>query len=357
MKVKIDSTPLTGGHAVRGVGAYTRMLSEALKSNKEIALVDDDSFDIFHYPYFDLFFHTLPDNLSKPTIVTIHDVIPLLYPNYYMPGIKGKINLKKQTKALKKVKYIITDSETSKKDIIRFLKVPAAKIIPIYLAPDPVFKIIKNKTALNVIKDKYDLPEKFVLYVGDINYNKNVETLARACINYKIHLVIVGKSAGGINEVISDFKVKGIRDIARSLLGQTHPELAHYRFLAKLFASKYIVTLGFVDDADLVKIYNLANMYCQPSLYEGFGLPPLQALACGVPVISSKTQTLVEVLEKGAVYFEPTDVDGLINQINSLTKDKGIRESIIKEGTKQLGKFNWDKTAKETISVYKKALQ
>lgn len=357
MKIKIDSTPLMGGHAVRGIGEYTRLLCEALKNTQSVTLVEDGSFDVLHYTYFDLFFHTLPDNFSKPVVITIHDVIPLLYPKHYKPGIRGKLNLKKQINSLKKVKFVITDSETSKKDIIRFLDVPEDKIVPIYLAFDPIYKKVKDKEKLKVIKEKYNLPDKFVLYVGDINYNKNIELLTRACIKNKTDLVIVGKSAGNINHAIANFKGKGIRDVVRSLSGQTHPELVHYQSLAKLFESKHVSTLGFVENADLVGIYNLASIYCQPSLYEGFGLPPLQALACDVPVVASRTQTLVEVLEKGAIYFKPSDIDDLINKIESLLNDQSLRESTIKEGSKRLKNFSWEKTAQETIKVYKKALQ
>jgi len=356
MKVKIENSALSGGHAVRGVGSYTRSLINALGKLPNIQLVED-GWDVFHYPYFDLFSHTLPDALEKPTIVTIHDVIPLLYPKHYKAGLRGNINFKRQISALKNVKYIITDSETSKKDIVRFLEVPAKKVVPIYLAPDPVYKKIKDKKNLKDIIKKFALPEKFVLYVGDVNYNKNVETLARACIRSKIHLVIVGKNAAELEKVIGSYSTKGPRDLVRKAFGLTHPELEHYKKLANLFASKYIQRLGFIENQDLVAIFNLASVYCQPSLYEGFGLPPLQALACGIPVVASKTQTLVEVLENGAIYFEACDARDLINKIDTVLQDSKVKNEIVKNGQIRLKQFNWSITAKETAVVYKKALR
>src|SRR3989344_2099875 len=134
MKVAIDSAPLTGGHGVRGVGTYTRELTQELEKLKgEDSLIiesvdfrktDLSKFDIVHYPYFDLFFHTLPIQKSARTVVTIYDVIPLIYPKHYPSGIRGKVNFFLQKYSLKNVDAIITDSETSKKDIARLLGVP-----------------------------------------------------------------------------------------------------------------------------------------------------------------------------------------------------------------------------------------
>lgn len=329
MKVFVDKNPLSGGHAVRGVGFYTKNLISSLEKIKKVKLVDNlQSADLVHYPYFDLFFPTFKIT-KKPTLVTVHDVIPLLYPDHYPPGFRGKINFIRQRQALKSVRQIITDSETSKKDITRFLGVRPDKISVVYLAADKKFKKVNNKKLLDELRKKYHLPDNFIFYVGDVNYNKNLETLCKACIKAKKYLVIAGKAA----VEIKDQRLK-------------NREQAHLKDLLKLFESKYINLLGFVPDEDLVILHNLAEVYVQPSLYEGFGLPPLQSLACGTPVIASKTNTLVEILGDAAFYFDPADINALVEL---LKKDN------LKVG-KLPRKYSWKKTAKKTFEVYQKAL-
>src|SRR3989344_1337554 len=174
MKVALDISPLKTGHKVRGIGSYTQQLVEEFKKGDygiDFEFFDSQNFssssDLIHYPYFDLFFHTLPIKKAKPRIVTIHDVIPLVFPKFFPIGIKGALNLFLQKRALAKVDAVICDSETSKKDIISKLSFPGEKIRVVYLAPGPNFKKI-NTSQLFKIKNKYSLPEKFVLYVGDV---------------------------------------------------------------------------------------------------------------------------------------------------------------------------------------------
>src|SRR3989344_5080220 len=173
LKLYIEDSPLRSGHAVRGIGMYTRSLKNELAKSVELVGREDNP-DIILYPYFDLFHNTLKIKNGEKVVVMIHDVIPLLYPENYPPGIRGNLNLLKQKRELKKTKAILSDSETSKKDIIRLLNVDADKVFPTHLAPNPLVQPVKQKNKLMEVKEKYSLPEKFVLYVGDINYNKNV---------------------------------------------------------------------------------------------------------------------------------------------------------------------------------------
>ncbi|MDP1744542.1 MAG: glycosyltransferase, partial [Bacteroidota bacterium] len=146
IKVFIDNSPLTSGHAVRGIGNYTRNLIEGIKRNNVIQLVDlADQPDIIHYPYFDVFYYSLPINKKHPTVVTIHDVIPLVFPQHYPPGLKGKIVHQLQKIALSNVDAVITDSECSKTDIINYLHYPSEKIFVTYLAAGQNFhQLSKN---------------------------------------------------------------------------------------------------------------------------------------------------------------------------------------------------------------------
>jgi glycosyltransferase involved in cell wall biosynthesis len=337
MKVAIDSGPLTSGHAVRGIGVNTRELLEGFKSisHKGVQIEDVDfskddlsKYDIVHHQYFRPFFVDLP--FTKPAgkvVLTIHDLIPLIYPKHYPAGLKGAINFMINKYLIKEnVDVIITISETSKKDICRFLGVDPGKVHVIYLAPRSVFKKIENFCTLSVrnskleIAKRYGFPESFALYVGDVNYNKNIPGLVKACEIAKIPLVICGKQAKGIEE-----------------LDLNHPELKHL----KNVDWSGVTRLGFIPDEDLVAIYNLATVYVHPSFYEGFGLPVLEAVACGTPIAVAKSQCMVEVMGDDFSYCDPHDAKSIAKAILNPNKNKKLPRNYL-----------WGKTAKETYRLY-----
>lgn len=330
MRVAVDSGPLSSGHKVRGVGWYTGELIRALgKRVDAVDFVNADlgAYDIVHYPYFSPFQRTLP--LRKPAkrmVVTIHDLIPLIYPRHYPSGIVGSINFFLQRLALKNADVVITDTETSKKDIVRFLKINPEKIFVVYLAAREIFKKLDSK-GLELIRKKYDLPQKFVLYVGDINYNKNIPNLVKACELAKMQLVICGKQASRLEE-----------------LDLNHPELSHLKpVITRL---KKVKRLGFVPEEDLVAIYNLADVYCQPSFYEGFGLPVLEALACGTKVVAARTQALVEITEGAVIFTDQQDPEKMAEAFK-----KNIEKPHLPRN------YSWRLTADETFEVYKKVFE
>lgn len=372
MRIAIDNGPLTSGHSIRGIGVHTRELGEELKKliTKELQIefvdftkIDLSRYDIVHYPYFHPFFITLP--FVKPAgkiVVTIHDLIPLIYPEHYPPGLKGNLRFLIQKFLLKNVDAIITISETSKKDICRFLSVQPDKVHVVYLAPRKIFKKLSRGAGSGFareIKKRYGLPERFVLYVGDVNYNKNIPALIKTCKLAKIPLVICGKQAQEIEEQGRGLDVlTGPSDWIRFLFDLPHPELAHFEEMIGAFRTGHqIVRLGFVSDRDLVAIYNLASVYCQPSLYEGFGLPVLEAFACGTPVVASKTQALVEVGGDGALYADANDSNDIAKKILEVVNKPDIKNILVKNGTKIVKKFSWDKTAGETLNVYRKVYE
>ncbi|MFC1625150.1 glycosyltransferase family 4 protein [Patescibacteria group bacterium] len=240
---------------------------------------------------------------------------------------------------IKKVDAIITISETSKKDIVRILNINPKKIFVTYLAPRNIFKKIENKDILEKIAKKYNLPSEFVLYVGDVNYNKNILTLAKACKNIKKPLVIVGKQAS--DEAIDKSHIENKPFID---------------FLRKYQDDKDVIRLGYVKDEDLVYIYNLAQVYCQPSFYEGFGLPVIEALACGLPVVASKIQTHVEVFNDSALYVNAKDYLDFSKKIKMVIEDEKLRVNLINNGLKRTKEYSWKKTADKTYKVYKSLL-
>jgi glycosyltransferase involved in cell wall biosynthesis len=221
------------------------------------------------------------------------------------------------------------------------------KVHVVYSAPKSVFKKIKDDERLERVKEKYSLPENFFLYVGDVNYNKNIPTLLKAVKRAGKNLIIVGKQAKDIEGAGLGLEaLTGPMDWVRYLFGVPHPENAHYEKLLKLVKSTdKIRRLGFVSDEDLSVIYNLADTCVQPSFYEGFGLPILEAIESGTSVIASKINAHKEMAGDAAVYFGPKNV-------SELTK-------LLKKGVKKKGglprKYSWEKTAIETYNVYKSA--
>lgn len=331
LKVYLDTKPLVGSHAVRGIGTYTRNLEQELGKSRDVKLIHTQKdADLVHLPYFDLFFNTLKVDKNVPTIVTIYDVIPLIYPKQYPPGIRGRLNFLRQKKELAKVAAIITISETSKKDIVRFLDTPPEKVHSIHLAPGRSFKKLE-------IAKRYGLPQRFVLYVGDVNYNKNLSALAAACKKIGTPLVMVGKQA------------------AQKDINLRHPENHSFaQFLKEYGREPQVMRIGFVPDSDLVKIYNLATVYCQPSLYEGFGLPVLEAMACGTPVVAARTQALVETAEGEAIFVDPKSAADIASGLMKVLENPELQRELSERGLEHVKRFSWAKTVDETIQVYQK---
>ncbi len=343
MKVAIDVSPLRNENRYRGVGTYTNQLVKSLQSLKikdfscqliENRKIPQDT-DLIHYPFFDPFFLTLPFKKSRPTIVSIHDVIPLIFPEHYPAGLRGSLKLQVQKFSLKGVRAIITDSENSKKDVFKYLNYPKNKIYVVHLAPAKEFKLIKNQQALRAVKNKYQLPEKFVLYVGDVNYNKNIPGLIKALtgLKEKMSLVLVGKA----------FKDESLKETQEII-----------QLINSLKLNKKVRRLGWIPDKDLVAVYNLASVYCQPSFYEGFGLPVLEAMACGCPVVAANNSSLPEICGQTAVMVDPYNLDEIIKGLNKALEKK---EELKAKGFQQVKKFSWQKTAQETYEVYQKVVR
>lgn len=352
MRVAIDVSPLKTGHKFRGIGFYTERLVEALKKfdkeNEYIltshqSLVTSHQFDLIHYPYFDLFFLTLPIKKHAPVAVTIHDVIPLVFPEHYPKGLKGWCKLQRQKLSLKNVRVVITDSQNSKKDIVKYLGFSKDKIFVVPLASGEEFKPLAISHQLLVkTRRKYSLPERFILYVGDVNWNKNIPGLIKAfktierLNNEAIKLVLVSKALEDKN------------------LPETKTIL---RLIKELGLNNRIKILGFVPTKDLVAIYNLAAVYCQPSFYEGFGLPVLEAMACGTPIVCSKTSSLLEVAGDAAIFVDPKDIKSISQGIKHVIENEEVKETFRKKSISRANQFSWKKTAEKTIGVYKKILR
>lgn len=362
MRIAIDKSSFQTDHRVRGVGFYTERLIKALqkvdKRNQYIFFTRGEKIpkcDLLHYPYFDLFSLTLPFVKSVKTVVTVHDLTPLVFPDKFPKGAKGWIRYQIQRQSLRGVNAIITDSKNSKKDIVKFIGFPEAKIHVVPLASDEEFRKLETRSKklearnqMLKVRSKYGLPEKFVLYVGDVNWNKNIQGLIKAFHKLKFQSSNLKTTAQNLKLAL----------VGKAFLDETLPEVQKILQLFKILkCGKDVLRLGFVPTEDLVAIYNLAAVYVQPSFYEGFGLPVLEAMACGTPVVCANTSSLPEVGGKAGVYVDPYDVNDIARGISEvLHYNDTYHCGKVEEGLKQASKFSWEKTARETIRVYEKVM-
>ena len=352
MKIAIDISPISNdslvGHRVRGVGFYVDCLKRSLikyfPDNKYIFFTRGEKLpkdiDLIHYPYFDPFFLTLPLFNRYKTIVTVHDLTPMVFPKYFPKGVRGNFKWFIQKTSLRRASLIIADSLSSKKDIIKFTGIKENKISVIYLAAEEQFRKLKIENLKLKIARKYNLPDKFALYVGDVTWNKNLPRLVEAAEKSKIPLVMVGKAL-----ISENFDKKN----------PWNQDLVTVQNSVK--EDKNIILPGFVETADLVEIYNLATFLIMPSLYEGFGLPILEAMACGCPVVTSKEGSIPEVAGDAAFYTDGYDSEKIAKDMTEVFEDEKLRKELSTAGLQQSSNFSWKKTAENTIKVYEKVLK
>lgn len=353
MNVAFCTLPLNSGHKFRGVGYYTKNLLENLKSRVDLEITEFNHLkevrdvDVVHFPWFDLYFKLLPLYNRFPTIITVHDVIPLIFPREHPVGFRRKINFALQKLALKKARYIVTDSYTSKDDIVKYLKISEESIVVIQLAASSEFKVLLNAKNLKV-KRKFKLPDRFIMYVGDANYTKNLPFLIEGFKKVKerqefknLKLLLVG----------------GV--FLKKIEYLNHPELQSLKLtlekIANLQLTGDVIKPGYVDIEDLVSFYNLATVYVQPSLYEGFGLPILEAMNCGTPVLSSNASSLKEVGGNAAIFFDPRNKSQFVELLTEILQSRSLQDKLSKLGLNQAVRFSWEETTNKYVEVYQKA--
>ncbi len=348
MKIAIDISPLTSGHKVRGVGFYLENLKNSLlkyfPDNDYVFFAAGEKIpsklNIVHFPYFEPFFLALPLYKKYRTVVTVHDLTPIVFPDSFPAGIKGKIKWQMQRFALRQTRRIITDSQNSKKDIVKYVGINPEKIDVVYLAAGDEFKALDlNEKEAGKLRKKYNLPPKFVLYVGDVTWNKNLPRLLDAMQLVDVPLVMIGK-----NLVNNDY----------DKANPWNHDLNRVNEL--LINNKNVVRLGFVETKDLVGIYNLASVFVMPSLYEGFGLPILEAMACGCPVVTTHEGSLREVAGDAALIIDGYDFNSIASGVKKVIGDKALQQKLIEAGFENTKKYSWRKTAQQTLASYRKAI-
>jgi glycosyltransferase involved in cell wall biosynthesis len=270
-----------------------------------------------------------------PTVITIHDLAFLLYPHFLTRKAARYYGL--IDRAVRRADHVIAVSESTKRDIVRLTGTPERKITVIYEAADSSYAPIQEQEVLQRIRHKYHLADQVILFVGTIEPRKNLPTLIRAykglIDNYKsaADLAIVGKQGWLYDDV--------------------------YRLVDQLGLQQRVHFLGRVPTVDLLYLYNASQMLVLPSYYEGFGLPPLEAMACGVPAIVSDTSVMPEVVGDAALRVAHEDVEGFTVAMWRLLTDDTLRADMIAKGHKRVKCFSWERAARETLEVYRKVAE
>ena len=282
--------------------------------------------NLMHFPHFNV-----PVFCFKPFVVTIHDLILKRFPTRRVSALESFSYWFKNLayhlviySAVKRSKKIIAISNYTKKDILRYFNIDSEKIKVIYEgAPQEVF----NSSNDDILK-KHNISKPYLLYVGNAYPHKNLERLIVAFDRLNkngMQLVLAGRL---------DY---------------------FYKKIQKRFSGfKNIVFTDFILDKDLPILYQNASLYIFPSLCEGFGLPPLEAMSYQVPVVCSKATCLPEILGQAAIYFNPEDIEDMKEKIKLVLEDKELQEKLKLEGNKRIKKYSWIKMAKEVLEVYKK---
>jgi len=291
--------------------------------------------DLMHFPHFNV-----PVFCPVKFVVTIHDLILTKFPTqrattlaplvYKIKNFFYRIVIRR---AVRRARRVLAVSAYTKAEIVRQFKIEPEKVIVTYEGVAKVFQDkISSGQAENILK-KYQITKPFLLYVGNAYPHKNLESLIRA------FLILYGE----------------IKDLQLVLVGK---EDYFYRRLKELAGGfkQAVIFPGYVPDNDLRSLYALGSAYIFPSLYEGFGLPALEAMALGLPVVSSDKTCLPEIFGQAAVYFNPENEKEMKEKIKQVISDQALRLKLKNRGEEQIKKYSWSECARQTLAVYKNIL-
>ncbi|MBM2821195.1 MAG: group 1 glycosyl transferase [Candidatus Berkelbacteria bacterium] len=356
MKIAIDTQTTLGQKT--GFGFYVKNLVEALekvdskdeyvkifpKTEKDFSTPqrlfwDQVTFprragkakvDLLHQPCF-----SAPLFYRGKIVVTCHDLISIFFPEN-LPLASRLFYSKWMPFSYRRADMIIAISEHTKRDIMALLKIPEDKITVIHSAASKDFRPIKSKKELARVKKKYGTGKNYILDVGTLEPRKNLPFLVRA------YALAVRE---GINEKL----------VITGKKGWYYEDL--FKLVDKLSLQDKVIFTGYVEEKDLPALYSGARAFVFPSIYEGFGLPPLEAMACGVPVISSNTSSLSEVVDNAGILLQPKDERLWAAKIVKILRDPKLALTLSALALRQSKKFSWEESARKTINVYKEVLK
>lgn len=285
--------------------------------------------DIFHSPDF-----VLPPVWRAHTVLTVHDLSFLTTPETFDPALRDYLS-RSVPRAVGHADHILADSQSTKKDLVTHLNADPGRIAVAYPGVDPRFRPLEEP-AITAIRNRYRLTQPFILSVGTLQPRKNYSTLIEAYSH--LHRNAAGRIVPPLL-VIAGNK------------GWLYQEI--FQTVERLGLDDQVRFLGFVPDEDLPALYNAAEVFALPSLYEGFGLPVLEALACGTPVVTSNVSSLPEVAGDAALLVSPHDVEGLTQALYRALTDPELRTRLRERGLTQARKFTWQQTAETVLGIYR----
>jgi glycosyltransferase involved in cell wall biosynthesis len=291
-----------------------------------------EQLDLFHAPHY-----VLPALTPTRSVVTIHDCIHLMFPEYLRRRMGHAYAHASLWTAAHKSDRIFTVSEQSKRDILKFFKVPPDKIVVTPNAIDDRFSVAPSEEYAVQIRERYQLSHAYLLYVGNIKPHKNLERLieafqlVRAQGRPELELLIIGDEIS---------KMQSLR-----------------RAVHKYQLHRYVRFLGFVPDKTLAVLYRLASVFVFPSLYEGFGLPPLEAMASGTPVVTSNVSSLPEVVGDAAVLVDPYSAEAIADGILSVLRSTHLRDDLRERGFARVKAYSWRRSVQRVREVYGEVLR
>ncbi len=296
-------------------------------------ILDNSKIDIYHVPQNGV---GLSENINCTKVITLHDIIPLKMPetvsNRYLNIFNNVLpNLVPECQG------IITVSQFSKDDIANEFNFPKEKIYVTPLAAEKIYKPLSKSKCKKIIKDKYSISDNFILYVGGFSPRKNILGLIESF------------------SLIPPKKRKNLKLVITGRKGLSYPK---YKQRAEtLKVAEDVLFTGFIPLEDMPIFYNSAELLVYPSFYEGFGLPPLEAMACGTPVIASNVTSLPEVCSDSALLIDPNNIDELSYSIQRVLNDSMLMINMVKSGLNKSSSFSWQKTALNTVNAYNDILK
>jgi glycosyltransferase involved in cell wall biosynthesis len=288
------------------------------------------SVDLLHVPYF-----APPLFPRSPTVVTIHDVIPFRLPAY-LPDAKIKAYMRLMARAAHSARMIITVSQHAKQDIMDVLKIPSERIRVTYEAASEKFSPLQDPAKLAAVRARYGIGERFVFYLGGLDQRKNVPQLVRA----------FARVYRKLGDPDLQLFVSGDPDRKRG------PLFPDPRLVPVDPDIREKIIYRFVEEEDKAAVYSAASLFVFPSLYEGFGLDPLEAMACGTPVVCSNRTSLPEIVGDAALSVDPENLQALVEAMCQVLNNSQLQLEMRDRSLKQAARFSWRKTAEETLSVY-----
>lgn len=291
------------------------------------------SVDLFHSPHY-----VLPLRCPVPTVVTVHDCIHLRFPEYLPNRLAHTYARYMIGHALRTATRVLTVSEASRRDMLHFFpKADGGRITVIPNAIDESLLGVPTPDELEQVKERYQLGGPFVLFVGNIKPHKNLHRLVEAFAQVKrrpahqsLKLVVIGEESGGYTSLRRTVETTGVRQDVRFF--------------------------GYVPEPTLAALYRLASVFAFPSLYEGFGLPPLEAMACGTPVVTSRISSLPEVVGDAALLVDPENVDDIASGLSRVLEEPGLKDDLTRRGSERVRHFSWDASARATRRAYFEAM-